>query len=787
MARRPTTRARRSRSTRRVAASAARTDSPAAQASQVVLRIATGSPLPIRPVDLYPVSRRWRYVMNNRRRATDDVLTELREESARQLLALGVNQAGLQRLADADTIEVVIPYDPKQDNWAARIVPWEQLLSLATWPHRDRPLTVVRHLEIAARGESFEAPPSRLLLVNSSPGPLKPRYGEEFESECRFVRHLLTRSLPGADVRDAIDPSSSELQAVIGTHKSQIIHLACVDTYAGWHLIGERPGEPFDGIFLRGSGQGAVPVAAEPLGDVLTSAATVQPLLVALSTCYSSARVAAMAVARGARLAIGFSGMVDGVLAEQFFATFYSTWTETSWNTLEAFSRARADIAGNRLTQQGGAVVLWSDRSLVAPKEEPATERAVRSRSTGQRRTKPAVPIQPVATTPPATTEAGDDSPALLEVECRPLAQLNYSLLHNQRSLFDAFTVKNLGGTEARGARVSVQLHVGESSFPWQRTLDVKRSKPSDLRDEVKVPLVASILRQPREGIRTSLFVEVTWNGQEIRRDTFSVTLLSADEWRDEPNEWRWLPCFVLPRDAAVQRVLDFAQPYLRALSDDSACGFDGYQRLSATGTESDFAVVDMQVRAIWSALISDLPLGYINPPPTYAAASQRIRTPSQILADKRGTCIDLALLLAACLEYIGLYPVLFLIQGHAFTGYWRTPLAHDAWMNFRDVRGSDNAQPRPEEASVDRRGSEPWMVGQGDAFAEILRYVQDSTLVPLEGTVLTRLGSFADACETGVKNLNDPWSFDAMIDLYRARREDVTPLPLHTVAGSPS
>jgi hypothetical protein len=102
--------------------------------------------------------------------------------------------------------------------------------------------------------------------------------------------------------------------------------------------------------------------------------------------------------------------------------------------------------------------------------------------------------------------------------------------------------------------------------------------------------------------------------------------------------------------------------------------------------------------------------------------------------------------------------------------------------MNLRGVRVSEAPQPQPDQATVDRRDNEPWMVGQGEAFTEILRFVQDTTLVPLEATVLTRLGSFADACETGVKNLNDPWSFDAMIDLYRARRENVTPLPLHTM-----
>lgn len=80
---------------------------------------------------------------------------------------------------------------------------------------------------------------------------------------------------------------------------------------------------------------------------------------------------------------------------------------------------------------------------------------------------------------------------------------------------------------------------------------------------------------------------------------------------------------------------------------------------------------VDAQVRAIWSALLYDFQLNYINPPPTCTTQSQRLRTPSTVLGGRRGTCIDLSLAIAASLEYIGLNPVIFLLNGHAFPGYW--------------------------------------------------------------------------------------------------------------------
>jgi hypothetical protein len=42
--------------------------------------------------------------------------------------------------------------------------------------------------------------------------------------------------------------------------------------------------------------------------------------------------------------------------------------------------------------------------------------------------------------------------------------------------------------------------------------------------------------------------------------------------------------------------------------------------------------------------------------------SDQRLRTPSMIVRDHSGTCVDLALFFAACLELVDIYPVIFLL-----------------------------------------------------------------------------------------------------------------------------
>lgn len=58
--------------------------------------------------------------------------------------------------------------------------------------------------------------------------------------------------------------------------------------------------------------------------------------------------------------------------------------------------------------------------------------------------------------------------------------------------------------------------------------------------------------------------------------------------------------------------------------------------------------------------------IAYQNPPAS-GLYTQRLRMPMEVLSDKKGTCIDLAILYCACLLEVGYNPILVIIDGHAF------------------------------------------------------------------------------------------------------------------------
>ena len=101
------------------------------------------------------------------------------------------------------------------------------------------------------------------------------------------------------------------------------------------------------------------------------------------------------------------------------------------------------------------------------------------------------------------------------------------------------------------------------------------------------------------------------------------MTLIPVDEWLDDTENNPWLPSFVLPRDPAILKIINSSRRYLIGIMDDPAAGFDGYQE--------EAAGVDKQVQAIWTALVNEYRIQYINPPPAYSRQTQRLRTPSDI------------------------------------------------------------------------------------------------------------------------------------------------------------
>ncbi|MEO5618927.1 MAG: hypothetical protein ABIS67_14255 [Candidatus Eisenbacteria bacterium] len=723
---------------------------------------------PGRELDALAVS--WSYRLRNRLRWKDrpEMRARLADECLDTLLKIGIDEEKLRSISKASLIEVAIPWQQEAAGWEARIFPWEFVLSNATRKlGRSGKLTVIRQLDRRARAApprpAYDPAKSKVLFVESAPGILRDEY--DFDAEREMVQATL--GIRGKNFVLLKDPTLLELESCVKDETPDLIHLAGFDTHQAFALLKEFDAEALtdeskageieiedaggferDGYVLS-LGRRPDPIGVERLARAL-SAAKRPPAFVGCNIYDSALRTAPVLVAGGAGAALGFRDFQDDTLMEMFFSRFYRAWKEGRGDALAGFAAGWEALRNQPKDVRGTSVALWSARSCL---QQEAGAEAIRDRVAKRDEQVLEIPAGPLE--------------SVARVELQPKEKFNYALLHNRCSLFERFLIHKYQPGRMTEVSVEVALAVGSERFIYQSMIEVVIN-PYDLSTEVCIPLAWALAGGLHEEVRSTIFVEVKWKNRVLKRATLPVTLLPVGEWHDTLEDDKWLPSFVLPRDPAVLRIISAAQRYLVALDDDPGAGFDGYQSEDA---QSPGPATDRRVQAIWHALTQDLLVSYSEPPPVNTPESQRLRTPSEILNGERGTCIDLALMFAACLELVGIYPVIFVLDDHAFPGYWRDEAAYEAFADLRDGPGTAN------ERAGSRGQTAAWFLGN-DNFEEIRLLEQRGKLVPLETVDLTSRSSFAEACEDGRSRLRSKRKFLCMLDVTIARKHGVTPLP---------
>ncbi|MGA2421777.1 MAG: hypothetical protein ABSG69_17000 [Candidatus Acidiferrum sp.] len=730
-------------------------------------------------------SEKWAYVAKKRRRwrSLPMALVQLKQAAHDDLKELLHAPADfLSKIAKCGAVEV--DYGESETVLqAAAAAPWEMILNLATDRYRSGSLLFVtrclsricKPIPNSPKADRNEVPRD-ILIITSAPGSLSRELS--FETELK----LLKESFDGRGFDHLEDPDLAQIRDGIPDSAGTVIHFTGFDQIEGGQIRIARAGghEHLDspandlpssdfpseieapGFYLAKDDGGEVVVTPEELAGAL-AVTNHRPLLVAFN-CYNSAsHLASYAVRFGVHFGIGIQDRLDNPLLEKFFANFYRCWNDLSQKPekrtgvltlLKAFWTSVLALQGQ---SNFGYLVLWSDRCLRGHFKELLES------------LRHDLPNHQVVSAPKNLPAAVSDEEDTIEVDARPFRELNYSMIHNHRSMFKRFVLK-ARRKFAPGVQVEVTLHVRGENYHYKTTCDV-RDYFHKL-DHIQVSLTSELLRNLRESVYTTLYICVTYKNRKVAEITEKVMLLPVNEWRDSATDGVWLPSFVLPYDPAVLKIIDRAQKYLKSLLDDSSASFNGYQ-WNRPGV-NDFSGVHAQVRAIWAAMTYDFPLEYIAPPPTFTDQSQRIRTPSDVFAERRGTCIDLTLLLAACLEHVEMRPVLFLLSGHAFPGYFRSVEAHTEFVKLFSSESLDSrALSWKSESSP-----QAWVL-EADAYYHVLNFVRSGKLVPLEATWLTKRASLSDSHAQGRKNLSSRFRFESVHDVKRARQNGVTPLPI--------
>jgi hypothetical protein len=242
---------------------------------------------------------------------------------------------------------------------------------------------------------------------------------------------------------------------------------------------------------------------------------------------------------------------------------------------------------------------------------------------------------------------------ALVEVDIFPT--LNYSLVHCGQPFLLRVVVKNTTENETRESSLNVVLpHFGSSDV---KEIPPLRPEEVFVVDSLEITFDRNALESNPEA--TTVDCTVQFNDE---RKTVPIQVLAANEWSTHVQHRRTLAAFVLPNHALVQGAQASAAVAASVLRQGATVSL---HELVANGQS------ETVVHAFYETLRSRN-IEYRHEQPSFRPDSQKIRLPHQVLIDEHrqlgmGTCIDLVLLLASCLEAAEAQPLILILQksGH--------------------------------------------------------------------------------------------------------------------------
>ena len=266
-----------------------------------------------------------------------------------------------------------------------------------------------------------------------------------------------------------------------------------------------------------------------------------------------------------------------------------------------------------------------------------------------------------------------------IDIDAVPV--LSYAAAHNRLPMINSITVANRGEPLREVVvRVEARSALGVMSVPFEQLIDLPANDSTSL-TTVNLMLDPAAMLQVEERRPATIVVTVEHDAEVLDEKRVEVDLLAAHQWvrRPENLALELLAAHVQPNHPAIAVLLSEASEWLeRETGSGDLQGYlDDEERVDKI---AEAIFVAMQARGIRYAL----------PPASWGEEGQKVRTPGEVLDGRVGTCLDTTVVMAAAFEQAGLNPLLWLVDGHAFLGYWRTS-THSSVVATSEPAGAIN------------------------------------------------------------------------------------------------
>ena len=326
-----------------------------------------------------------------------------------------------------------------------------------------------------------------------------------------------------------------------------------------------------------------------------------------------------------------------------------------------------------------------------------------------------------------------------IKIEAQTTGVFSFAMQQNYIPLIRCIRLVNEGELSYDDINVKVSFEpefAKPAVFPVQLAEAMRTTEISP----VKLTLSPDMLFSMTEKTAGNIHISVE-KGEDVLAETdIPVDILAYDQWSGVSMMPELITAFCSPNHPAVNELVSEAAVYLKEWTGSPA--FTGYQ-------SEDPNEVKRQAAAIYAALQAR-GIAYTMPPASFEKTGQRVRLPDAVLNGKQGTCLDLTLLFVSCLEQVGINPLIVIMNGHAFAGFW-----------LEDETFADCAE--DDCSALKKRAAEG---------IDKICVVECTSFAAGEDT------DFARAEKRALSKLDEPEKFVCAVDVGRCRGSGIRPIP---------
>lgn len=323
---------------------------------------------------------------------------------------------------------------------------------------------------------------------------------------------------------------------------------------------------------------------------------------------------------------------------------------------------------------------------------------------------------------------------------------ITYALQQNGLQIVRNITLKNNMDADIEDLIIRISSD-NELVIPFEMGVRSLSAREEMYLKDIKIKLKGDFLASLTERISCILNVTVSSGGVVVANDSREITLLAFDEWPGLNYFPDLLAAFVTPNHPVIADLLQSASKWLNKWTGTPS--LEGYQC-------NDPNRVKIMAAAVYAA-IQECNITYANPPSSFETIGQRVRLCDAVMKQRLGTCMDMTLLYASVLEALGLNTILVLVEGHIFAGVWLVD------ESFQDPIVDDPSQ-------LEKR---------------MANGINELIVVECTAMCSGKSRNFDYAIENAERTVGNYSKFVFAIDVLRARKSGVRPLPIRVMTDS--